>query len=71
MEHERELTRLSLQVDIAGGERRTLFQRISGRRNWPTRWSWGGYNAVRFAPLQWLRAQFKAYWKSSELADAG
>tara|TARA_B100001248_G_scaffold153847_1_gene115717 strand:+ start:129 stop:818 length:690 start_codon:yes stop_codon:yes gene_type:complete len=69
--YERELTRLSLQVDVAVGERRTIFKHISGRRNWPIRWSWGGYNTVRFAPLKWLRAHFEAYWKRAELADAG
>lgn len=69
--YERELTRLSAQVEVAAGERRDIFRRVSGRRNWPLRWSWGGYNSIRFAPLAWLREQFAAYWKRAVLADAG
>ncbi len=69
--YERELTRLSLQVEIAAGERRDIFRRVSGSRAWPLRWSWGGYNSVRFAPLKWLREHFATYWKRAELVDAG
>lgn len=69
--YERELTRLSAQVEVAAGERRDIFRSVSGRRNWPLHWSWGGYNSIRFAPLAWLREQFAAYWKRAVLADAG
>ena len=69
--YERELVRLSSGVEIASGERRELFEQLTGRRSWPLRWSWGGFNAIRFAPLDWVRSQFKRYWKKAELPDAG
>ena len=64
-----ELARLSAEVELAGGERNRVFQRLTGRSEWPLRWSWGGFNALRFAPLTWLRQHFAAYWKKAELID--
>jgi len=69
--YERELENLSCQVDVAGGERRSIFRRVTGKSAWPVRWSWGGYNTVRFAPIKWLRNNFSPYWSKSVLADAG
>lgn len=69
--YERELTRLSGKVELAEGERREIFQRVTGRAAWPWRWTWGGYNAVRHAPLDWLRAGFAEYWERAWLVDAG
>ncbi len=67
--YERELARLSTEVELAGGVRQVLYQRLTGRQEWPVRWSWGGFNAVRFSPLAWLRRHFAAYWKKAELID--
>ena len=67
--YERELARLSTGVELAGEERQVLYQRLTGRREWPLRWSWGGFNALRFSPLAWLRQHFAAYWKKAELID--
>jgi Fe-S-cluster containining protein len=69
--YESELERLSALVEIARGERQQLFAQVTGRSCWPVRWTWGGFNALRFAPLEWLRAHFGAYWKRAELPDAG
>jgi Fe-S-cluster containining protein len=69
--YERELERLSAEVEVADGERRDIFYRASGKAEWPLCWSWGGYNAVRFAPIKWLRDRFAGYWKKAVLPDAG
>lgn len=67
--YERELARLSSGVELAGEERQALFQWLTGRQEWPLRWSWGGFNALRFSPLAWLRQHFAAYWQKAELID--
>lgn len=67
--YERELARLSSGEELAGEERQALFQRLTGRQEWPLRWSWGGFNALRFSPLAWLRQHFAAYWQKAELID--
>ena len=67
--YERELARLSSGEELAGEERQALFQRLTGRQEWPLRWSWGGFNALRFSPLTWLRQHFAAYWQKAELID--
>lgn len=68
--YERVLTQLSLKVELAAGERKKIFRRAAWRRAWPLRWTWGGFNTIRFAPLDWVRSHFKSYWKQAELADA-
>lgn len=67
--YERELARLSSGMELAGEERQALFQQLTGRQEWPLRWSWGGFNALRFSPLAWLRQHFAAYWQKAELID--
>lgn len=69
--YERELLRLSQAVELAGGERRSIFARLAPGRRWPLRWTWGGFNALCSAPLAWVRRHFGAYWTSAELVDAG
>ncbi len=69
--YERELTRLSQDLELADPERHALFARVSGDQAWPVRWTWGGFNAVRHAPLEWLRDQFDAYWEQAWLIDLG
>ena len=66
----RELERLSRGVKLANAERQKLYRKLTGKQGWPLRWSWGGFNAVCLAPLDWLRHHLTAYWKKSELADA-
>ena len=68
--YESELESLSSQVDVASGERLTIFRRVTGKSAWPIRWSWGGYNTVRFSPINWLRINFSSYWSKVALADA-
>ena len=68
--YDRELERLSEGVELADGERKNLYHKITRKKRWPLRWSWGGFNALRLAPLDWLREHLAAYWKKSELADA-
>jgi len=69
--YERELVRLSREVELATGERRRIFEEVARKRSWPLRWTWGGFNAVRFAPLEWQRTQFRNYWKKARLVDGG
>ena len=68
--YDRELERLSGATELADGERQKLYRKLTGKVCWPLRWSWGGYNAVRMASLDWIREHLAAYWKKSELADA-
>ncbi len=56
---------------MTSGERRQIFEEITGQGSWPLRWSWGGFNAVRFAPLEWVRNRFRDYWEEAELVNAG
>jgi Fe-S-cluster containining protein len=67
--YERALRQLHLEVELAGPERRQLLFRITGRRDWPLNWTWGGFNALCAAPLHWLREHFKSYSKKAELMD--
>ena len=69
--YERELTRLSLEVELAAGDRQRLFQRVTGLRSWPLRWTWGGFNSVCFSSLEWMRSRFRRYWNKAELVDGG
>jgi hypothetical protein len=67
--YERVLRRLSLRTELAAPERWRLFREHTGQRAWPVRWSWGGFSAVRWAPLAWLREEFPAYWHQAYLVD--
>lgn len=67
--YERELAHISAGMELAGSERKRIFQQITGHKEWPLRWSWGGFNALRCAPLTWLRQHFAAYWKKAELIN--
>ena len=69
--YERELQRLSMEVEVADVERKGLFQQLTGKKNWPVYWSWGGFNVLRFSSLEWVRQHFAAYWNKAELPDAG
>jgi hypothetical protein len=67
--YERALRQLHAGLELAGPERRALWSGVSGRRDWPLNWTWGGFNALCAAPAEWVRARFKGYWKKAELAD--
>ena len=71
MAYERALTRLSRKVELATGERKKLIRLVIRRRDWPVRWTWGGFNTLRFAPVEWLRGQLPEYWRKSKLSDPG
>ena len=68
--YERRLNQLSAGLELASGERCKIFRRATWGRAWPVRWTWGGFNAVRGAPLEWMRENFKSYWRMAALADA-
>ncbi|MEW6751860.1 MAG: YkgJ family cysteine cluster protein [Candidatus Latescibacterota bacterium] len=70
-EYERALLALGHPLELAGAERLRLFRQVTGRERWPVCWSWGGYNAVSRASMDWLQGEFAAYWRSAVLADAG
>ena len=67
--YEQLLTHMSRVIGLGTGERREWFRRLSGWSNWPLLWTWGGYNALRFAPLRWIKKSFKSYWKAAKLAE--
>ena len=69
--YERELTRLSLEVEMAARERKRVYQRLTGRRSWPLRWTWGGFNSLCFSSLEWMRSHLGRYWKKAELVNGG
>lgn len=69
--YERALIDLSRRVHLVAGERRDAARQIIKRRNWPVRWTWGGYNSIAFTSLDWLRENLKKYWRKSELHDSG
>ena len=69
--YERTLMDASRRLRLVTGERREAARKVIRRRHWPVRWTWGGYNSVALAPLEWLREQLKDYWKQAILADAG
>ena len=68
--YERTLVRLSRRVRRLAGERLQIFVHAARGGDWPVRWTWGGFNAIRMAPMSWVRRSFDAYWRRSELADA-
>ena len=68
--YERELLRLSDEYELADAERKHLFQKLTWRRSWPVRWTWGGFNCIAAKPLDWVKEHFKKYWKKAELANA-
>ena len=67
--YERTLIRLSNQVALAAGARAQIIRRITRLRAWPVRWTWGGFNALSQAPVEWVKAHFKDYWRRAELKD--
>ncbi|MSR83763.1 MAG: YkgJ family cysteine cluster protein [Candidatus Latescibacteria bacterium] len=67
--YERALRRIHDRLDLAGPERRALLFRLTGRREWPLNWTWGGFNALCAAPADWVRAQFPEYWKKAKLVE--
>ena len=69
--YERALVELSRRVRLVMGERRDVARQVIKRRNWPVRWTWGGYNSITFTSMDWLGENLKRYWRKSELADSG
>lgn len=67
--YERVLRRLHLKAELAGPERRELLCKLTGCRDWPLNWTWGGFNALCAAPVDWVRAHLKSYWKKAELRE--
>lgn len=67
--YERALRQLHGKLDLAGPERRELLFKLTGRRDWPLNWTWGGFNALCAVPMDWVRAHFKGYAKKAELME--
>ena len=67
--YERTLIRLSKGVSLAAGARAQVVRRITRSRNWPVRWTWGGFNSIAHSPLEWLKKHFKEFWTKAELKD--
>lgn len=67
--YERALINLSGKVALAAGARAQTIRRITRRRNWPVRWTWGGFNAMTQASFEWVKEHFTDYWRRAELKD--
>ena len=67
--YERALTALSRKVELASGERRKFIRKVTRRRSPPVRWTWGGFNSLRFASISWLQANLKRFWQDAELHE--
>jgi Fe-S-cluster containining protein len=67
--YERELTRLSREAELGNSDRWRIFRKVSGAKDWPLRWTWGGFNAICTSSMEWIRGQFKSYWKRASLAE--
>jgi Fe-S-cluster containining protein len=67
--YERTMMSLSRKVELASGERWKFIRKVIGRRSSPLRWTWGGFNSLRFAPAKWLEANLKTYWRDAELRE--
>ena len=68
--YERVLAQLGRRMNTLKGVRLQIFAEAAPGRGWPMRWTWGGFNAIRSAPLAWVRRNFSSFWRRSELADA-
>ncbi len=66
--YERELIDMSDALDWLDADRRDIFQQIA-RKNRPTRWTWGGFNALAQRPLKWIKRHFGNLWKTSFLGE--
>ena len=67
--YERTLGALSRKINLATGDRWKFLRKVLRCRHSPVRWTWGGFNALRFAPRRWLEESFKSYWANAELHE--
>ncbi len=67
--YERTLMRLSKGVTLAVGARAQVVRRITRSRDWPVRWTWGGFNSIAHSPMGWLKEHFKQFWTKAELKE--
>ena len=63
----RELSSLSSISAIMDGSKMRIFSEITGNSDLK-RWTWGGFNVLRFSSEKWMRSKFPNYWKNSSLA---
>ena len=68
LEYERELIDMSDTLNWLDTDRRELFQQIT-KKTHPTRWTWGGFNALAQKPLKWVKHHFANLWKASFLGE--
>jgi len=68
--YERTMARLSRDVfeQLPEARRKAVRKQIR-RRGWPTRWTWGGFNALVQARASWIEQHLKTYWKRAQLND--
>lgn len=67
--YEAAMARLSRRLELVSGDRKKLIRPLIATRSWPTRWTWGGYNALCVAPVTWVRQHLKTYWRRAHLND--
>ena len=67
--YERAMTRLSRRLELVTPERKKLIRPIIRTRSWPMRWTWGGYNTLCLAPVEWIQDGLKKYWRQSQFND--
>ena len=68
LKYERALIDMSGSLNWLDADRRGLFRRIA-KKETPTRWTWGGFNALVQRPLEWVKRHFGNLWKASFLGE--
>jgi len=66
--YERELVQMGRDAAPLDRERLETMRSVTGL-NWISRWSWGGFNTLLRAPVDWLKSHLPDYWRSAILAD--
>ena len=68
LQYERELIDMSNALNWLDADRRAAFQQAA-HKNRPTRWTWGGFNALAQKPMAWVTHAFANFWKASFLGE--
>lgn len=66
--YERALIEMSDLFEWLDEDRRAFFQDVADKKK-PTRWTWGGFNALVQTPLEWVKGSFEKFWKASFLGE--
>ncbi|MDA0709476.1 MAG: YkgJ family cysteine cluster protein [bacterium] len=68
LDYERRMVDMAHVVGILEGERQEIFEALT-EKEFPVRWTWGGFNLLLLSPVSWLREHFAPIWKNSFLGE--